>query len=102
MRITIRLFPSLRLSKVRLWQVIAIALLIVLLSQISPAFAQTNTPVPPTALPTVGLNIPTDVIFSETNFWIDVFAPIAAIGIGIGIAIAVLGYIGNVIKGAFR
>lgn len=57
-----------------------------------PAFAQ--------ATPTI--DIPTDVIFSETNFWIDVFAPIAAIGIGIGIAIAVLGYIGNIIRNAFR
>lgn len=100
MKITIRLFPSLRLSKVRLWQVISLVLLIVLLSQTTLAFAQTNTPVPPTATP--GLTIPTDVIFSETNFWIDIFAPIAAIGIGIGIALAVLGYIGNVIRNAFR
>lgn len=74
----------------------ALALLFVvggmLLGGVSPAAAQ--TPVP--------LEIPVDVIFTETNTWLATFAPIAAIGIGIGIALAVLGYLGNMIKGAFR
>lgn len=53
-----------------------------------------QTPVP--------LEIPTDVIFSETNNWLATFAPIAAIGIGIAIALAVLGYLGKMIVGAFK
>lgn len=57
-----------------------------------PAAAQ--TPVP--------LEIPTNVIFSETNNWLETFAPIAAIGIGISIALAVLGYLGKMIVSAFR
>jgi hypothetical protein len=61
----------------------------------SPAYAQTATPVPT-------LNIPTTTIFNEANTWIQVFAPIAAIGIGIAIAIAVLGYVGKMIEGAFK
>ena len=66
-----------------------------------PSFAQTATPVPPTAAPTV-LEIPTGVIFSETNNWLETFAPIAAIGIGITIALAVLGYLGKMIVSAFK
>lgn len=58
------------------------------------AHAQTAEP--------VAIEIPTDVIFTETNNWIVTFAPIAAIGIGITVALAVLGYIGKIIKGAFQ
>lgn len=61
--------------------------------QVHATFAQ-STPVP--------LEIPTDVIFSETNNWMSTFAPIAAIGIGISIALAILGYLGNMIKKAFN
>jgi len=50
----------------------------------------------------VPLEIPTDVIFTETNNWIATFAPIAAIGIGITIALAVLAYLGKMIAGAFK
>lgn len=57
-----------------------------------PSFAQ--TPVP--------LNIPVNTIFSETNNWMQTFAPIAAIGIGITVALAVLGYLGKMISGAFK
>ena len=56
--------------------------------------AAQSTPVP--------LDIPVDVIFSETNNWLGTFAPIAAIGIGITIALAVLGYLGKMIVGAFK
>ena len=48
------------------------------------------------------LEIPTGVIFSETNNWLETFAPIAAIGIGITIALAVLGYLGKMIVSAFK
>lgn len=57
-----------------------------------PSLAQTQVP----------LEIPTDVIFTETNTWIETFAPIAAIGIGITVALAVLGYLGKMIAGAFK
>jgi hypothetical protein len=50
----------------------------------------------------VPITIPTDIIFTEANNWIETFAPIAAIGIGISIALAVLGYLGKMIIGAFK
>ncbi len=50
----------------------------------------------------VPLVIPTNQIFSETNNWLVTFAPIASIGIGISIALAVLGYLGSMIKSAFK
>lgn len=72
---------------------LALAFVVVsLLSSVSPTLAQ--TPVP--------LEIPTNVIFSETNNWLATFAPIAAIGIGIAIALAVLGYLGKMITSAFK
>jgi hypothetical protein len=64
---------------------------LLLIAQALPTFAQ--TPVP--------LEIPTNVIFTETNNWMATFAPIAAIGIGITLALAILGYIGKLIKSAF-
>lgn len=75
-------------------KVLTLAILISMLAlSVVPAFAQ-STPVP--------LEIPTDVIFSETNNWLTTFAPIAAIGIGITIALAVLGYLGKMIVSAFK
>jgi hypothetical protein len=61
-------------------------------SQVAISYAQTAVP----------LEIPTDVIFTQTNSWMETFAPIAAIGIGISIALAVLGYLGKMIKSAFN
>lgn len=58
----------------------------------TPAFAQ--TPVP--------LVVPTNEIFTQTNSWMQVFAPVVAIGVGIAIALAILGFIGNEILKAFR
>jgi hypothetical protein len=82
--------------------VVAVVGMMLVLS-IVPAAAQTATPVPPTATaaPAV-LELPVDVIFSETNNWLGTFAPVAAIGIGITIALAVLGYLGRLIVGAFK
>lgn len=57
-----------------------------------PTFAQ--TPVP--------LVVPTNEIFTQTNTWMEVFAPVVAIGVGIAIALAILGFIGNEILKAFR
>ena len=70
------------------------ALLTVMVLDASATLAQESTAVP--------LDIPTDVIFTETNNWIATFAPIAAIGIGITIALAVLAYLGKMIASAFR
>jgi hypothetical protein len=66
------------------------------------SFAQTAVTHAQTATPVPNLSIPTSTIFNEANTWIQVFAPIAAIGIGIAIAIAVLGYVGKMIIGAFK
>lgn len=72
------------------------------------AFAQTNTPVPPTAVPptaVVGIVFDqgiTNTFFQQSNFWMDLFAPIIAIGIGIAIALAILTFIGKQILDAFR
>ena len=76
-------------------QALVLAILVFsMLAHGTASFAQTATPVP--------LNIPTDVIFTQTNSWMATFAPIAAIGIGISIALAVLGYLGKMIKSAFN
>ena len=79
-------------KKVRRLSILS-ALGVVLFAQAGVTYAQ--TPVP-------NLQIPTTTIFNEANSWIQVFAPIAAIGIGISIAIAVLGYVGKMIVSAFR
>lgn len=84
--------------------VVAVVVMMLVIS-IVPAAAQTATPVPPTAVPTsapVVLTLPTGLIFSETNNWMETFAPVAAIGIGITIALAVLAYLGKLIVGAFK
>lgn len=57
-----------------------------------PTYAQ--TPVP--------LVVPTNEIFSQTNNWMQVFAPVVAIGVGIAIALAILTFIGDEILKAFR
>jgi hypothetical protein len=57
-----------------------------------PTFAQ--TPVP--------LVVPTNEIFTQTNTWMGVFAPVVAIGVGIAVALAILGFIGNEILKAFK
>jgi hypothetical protein len=68
--------------------------LVFVLGEVAVSLAQESTAVP--------LEIPTNVIFTETNSWLETFAPIAAIGIGITIALAVLGYLGKMIAGAFK
>lgn len=73
--------------------VAAAFVLALLFVHVGPSFAQ-ETPVP--------LDIPVNDIFTETNNWMAVFAPIAAIGIGISIALAILGYLGNMIRKAFN
>lgn len=54
-------------------------------------FAQTPVPIV----------VDTNAIFTQTNNWIEVFAPIVAIGVGISIALAILTFIGNQILKAF-
>jgi hypothetical protein len=75
-------------SKAMLYFVLIVAVLAFSVS----AFAQ--TPVP--------LEIPTNDIFTQTNIWMGVFAPIVAIGIGIAVALAILTFIGKQIINAFH
>jgi hypothetical protein len=81
-------------SKVNRVTTVALTLLagVFMFAQVMPTLAQTPVPI----------TIPTDIIFTEANNWIETFAPIAAIGIGISIALAVLGYLGKMIIGAFK
>ncbi|MCU0463210.1 MAG: hypothetical protein MUF38_01430 [Anaerolineae bacterium] len=65
------------------------------------AFAQTNTPIPPTAT-NVAISVDTNEIFTSANSWIVTFTPIISIGLGISIAIAILLFIGREILKAFR
>jgi len=74
-----------------LYQRFMLAVMLFALSM--PVFAQ-DTPVP--------LDIPINPIFTQTNIWMDVFAPIVAIGIGIAVALAILGFIGKQIITAFH
>jgi hypothetical protein len=83
-----------RAPRVPLPALIAVFVVVSALASPYVSFAQNATPVP--------LNIPVNAIFTETNNWMETFAPIAAIGIGITLALAVLGYIGKIIASAFR
>lgn len=80
--------------------ILSIVVLAVFLGTMA-AFAQTNTPVPPTATVTPGLTVPTNEFFTSTNSWIQTFAPILAIGVGIAVALAILRFIGKQIVDAF-
>lgn len=67
------------------------AMFAALLAMTAVSFAQ--TPVP--------LVVPTNDIFESVNTWLEVFAPIVAIGVGIAIALAILTFIGKQILQAF-
>lgn len=71
---------------------IVMMVMFVLAFAVAPAFAQTPVPIV----------VDTNQIFTQTNNWIVVFAPIVAIGVGISIALAILTFIGNQILKAFR
>jgi hypothetical protein len=47
------------------------------------------------------ISIDTDTLFSSVNDWINVFLPIAAIGLGIAIALAVISYVGDAVLHGF-
>lgn len=51
-----------------------------------------------TAVPLV---VPTNEIFTQTNSWLQTFAPVVAIGVGIAVALAILRFIGKQIIDAF-
>jgi hypothetical protein len=59
---------------------------------VGSAFAQTPVPIV----------VDTNAIFTQTNNWITVFAPIVAIGAGISIALAILTFIAQQIIKAFN
>lgn len=82
------------------WSALALLLALVLFAPLA-AFAATPTPIPPTET-LVPLFIPINPLMVSTNSWLQTFAPIVSIGLGIGLALAVLGYVGNMIRSAFR
>jgi hypothetical protein len=47
------------------------------------------------------ITIDTDTLFESVNDWINVFLPIAAIGLGIAIALAVISYVGDAVLHGF-
>jgi len=50
----------------------------------------------------VALAIDTNEIFTQTNFWIDIFIPVLAIGFGIAIAITLITFVGKSIVNGIR
>jgi len=53
-------------------------------------------------LASAALEVDLSTLFDSINYWFAALLPILAIGIGIAIAIALIGFIGDNIKGAFR
>ncbi len=76
-------------------KVLILAVMLAMLAlNVTAAFAQDATPIP--------IEVPTDEIFTQTNNWIAIFAPIVAIGAGISIALAVLNFIVSQIVRSFK
>jgi len=73
----------------------SLALFVFLAALALPTLAQESTAEP-------SIEIPINTIFDEANVWIEVFAPILAIGIGISIALAILAFVGKEIVDAFK
>jgi hypothetical protein len=87
-------------AQARRWVLCALLIIVLALSQVAVGFAQTATPIPPTAT-MVKLQVPINPLMSSTNDWMSTFAPIAAIGIGMTISLAVFAYLAKTIKSAF-
>jgi hypothetical protein len=81
-----------------------LALFVALMLTSAVAFAQTATPVPPTAVPAPTLDLDVTPLFDSMNSYIPIFLAIFAIPGGIVIAIAlvrmIINSVGNAIKGA--
>lgn len=71
------------------YRVLMLLAMLVVISAVS--FAQTAVP----------LVVPTNEIFTQTNSWLQTFAPVVAIGVGIAVALAILRFIGKQIIDAF-
>lgn len=78
------------MAKVRAYRIFFLILALAMLTM--SAAAQ------PTAVPLV---VPTNEIFTQTNSWLQTFAPVVAIGVGIAVALAILRFIGKQIIDAF-
>lgn len=85
--------------KHRTWLMVAAVLL--LTSALS--LAQTNTPVPPTAVPTAisEINIPTGDMIGSLNNWLEIFAPVILFLGMIPVALGLLQYIVRMFRQAF-
>ncbi len=78
-----------RIRRMAFNRLLIAAVAIVMVSAVS--FAQTAVP----------LVVPTNEIFTQTNSWLQTFAPVVAIGVGIAVALAILRFIGKQIIDAF-
>lgn len=78
-----------RIRRMAFNRLLIAAVAIVMVSAVS--FAQTA----------VALVVPTNEIFTQTNSWLQTFAPVVAIGVGIAVALAILRFIGKQIIDAF-
>lgn len=65
------------------------------------AFAQTNTPIPPTAT-IVPISINTNGLLTQINTWTASLDDIVFLGVAIAIAIAILTFIGVQVLKAFK
>jgi hypothetical protein len=65
------------------------------------AFAQTATPIPPTAT-IVPITINTNGLLTQVNTWTSSLDDIVFLGVAIGIAIAILTFIGAKVLEAFK
>ncbi len=78
-----------RIRRMAFNRLLIAAVAIVMVSAVS--FAQTAVP----------LVVPTNEIFTQTNSWLQTFAPVVAIGVGIAVALAILRFIGKQVIDAF-
>lgn len=78
-----------RIRRMAFDRLLIAAVAIVMVSAVS--LAQTAVP----------LVVPTNEIFTQTNSWLQTFAPVVAIGVGIAVALAILRFIGKQIIDAF-
>lgn len=76
-----------------------VAVMLVLTASI--ALAQTATPVPPTAVPPVSIEVPVDGMIENLNHWLSILAPIILFLGMIPVALGLLQYIVRMFRNAF-
>lgn len=79
----------------------AIIVAVMLVLTASVAMAQTNTPVPPTAVPPSQIEVPVDGMIENLNHWLSILAPIILFLGMIPVALGLLQYIVRMFRNAF-